>query len=164
VSELPSYPQEAAQREAAVIPAQPAQVYAGWGSRVAAYLLDALVLIAPLFLFFVVVIAANPYDNSGAWAALGLVYLASFVLPFVYFTVLHGRERGQTLGKRALGIKVVDDHGASIGYGRSFGRYAITFLFAIFILPVLLDYLWPLWDPRSQALHDKVAGSFVVRA
>ena len=59
---------------------------------------------------------------------------------------------------------MVDDHGGSIGYGRSFGRYAITFLFAIFILPVLLDYLWPLWDPKNQALHDKVAGSFVVRA
>jgi uncharacterized RDD family membrane protein YckC len=27
-----------------------------------------------------------------------------------------------------------------------------------------LDYLWPLWDTKNQALHDKVVGSIVVRA
>jgi uncharacterized RDD family membrane protein YckC len=28
---------------------------------------------------------------------------------------------------------------------------------------LLLDYLWPLWDDRNQAIHDKIAGTNVVR-
>ncbi len=164
MTELPSYPKEAAEREALAAPDAPVQELASWGSRVAAYLLDTLILVVPLLLFVMVVVVADPGDTSAAWGALGLVYLASFVLPFVYFTVLHGNERGQTYGKRALGIRVVDQDGGAIGYGRAFGRYAITFLFGIFLLPILLDYLWPLWDKRNQALHDKVVSSLVVRA
>ena len=129
-----------------------------------AYLLDALILLLPLAVLFAIVIAVDPSDDSGAWAILGLAYLATFVLPFVYFTVMHGGERGQTYGKRALGIRVVDQNGGRIGYGSAFGRYAITFLFGLFVLPVVLDYLWPVWDRRNQALHDKVASSLVVHA
>jgi hypothetical protein len=33
----------------------------------------------------------------------------------------------------------------------------------LFLLTVLLDDLWPLWDSKNQALHDKVAGTNVVR-
>ena len=90
--------------------------------------------------------------------------MATLILPFVYFTFMHGRERGQTYGKRALGIRVVNGEGGSIGYGRAFGRYGIMFLFGFLFLPILLDYLWPLWDRKNQALHDKVVSSFVVRA
>ena len=32
----------------------------------------------------------------------------------------------------------------------------------IFYVPWLLDGLWPLWDDRNQALHDKVANTFVI--
>jgi uncharacterized RDD family membrane protein YckC len=164
VTELPAYPKDAAEREATAAPDEVAHELASWGSRVAAYLLDTLILLVPLLLFFVVVAAADPGDTSAAWGALGLVYLASFVLPFAYYTVLHGNERGQTFGKRALGIRVVDQNGGSIGYGRAFGRYAIIVLFGFLLLPILLDYLWPLWDKRNQALHDKVVSSLVVRA
>ena len=30
-------------------------------------------------------------------------------------------------------------------------------------LYVLVDVLWPLWDAKKQALHDKVAGTAVVK-
>ena len=29
---------------------------------------------------------------------------------------------------------------------------------------MLLDYLWPLWDPKNEALHDKIGGTRVVEA
>ena len=60
VSELPSYPREAAEREAELGPEQPAHDYAGWWSRVGAYLLDSLLLVVPLVLLFVIVLASNP--------------------------------------------------------------------------------------------------------
>jgi uncharacterized RDD family membrane protein YckC len=167
LSGLPSYPEDAAEREAAAGPPGVRGDYASWGSRVGAYLLDVLVIAVPLIGIVVVALAAgNPDDeNDSSWAVVGIAYLGTIVVPFVYFTLMHGRESGQTLGKKWVGIRVVDgSSGTSIGYGRAFGRYAITFVFSIFIIPLLLDYLWPLWDQKNQALHDKVVGSVVVRA
>jgi uncharacterized RDD family membrane protein YckC len=148
VSDLPAYPQDAAEREAEQARPVGERQYASWGRRVGAYLLDSLILIVPLVVLMVL-----------------LAYLATLIVPFVYFTFFHGDPGGQTPGKRMLVIRVVgDETGDSIGYGRAFGRYAITFVFWIFFLPGILDYLWPLWDAKNQALHDKVVGSIVVRA
>jgi uncharacterized RDD family membrane protein YckC len=163
VSDLPSYPREAAEAEEAAALEPPPYAFAGWWSRLAAYLLDTILLLVPLAVMFGVLFAIDPDDDSPVWVVVVIVYLASLVLPFVYFTVMHGNERGQTLGKRALGIRVVADGGGRLGYGRAFGRYAITFVFGIFVLPIVIDYLWPLWDRKRQALHDKSAGSVVVR-
>jgi uncharacterized RDD family membrane protein YckC len=166
VSDLPSYPQDAAEREATQGPPGSERQFGSWGRRVGAYLLDAVIIFIPLMVVIIVaLVAASPDEDDGAWAVVGLAYLASFLIPFVYFTVFHGRPSGQTPGKRALGIRVVSDEtGGSIGYGRAFGRYAITFVLGIFVLPLVLDYLWPLWDTKNQALHDKVVGSVVARA
>jgi hypothetical protein len=96
VSDLPTYPDDAAEREA-VIPADGAdRAYATWLSRVGAYLLDVLILVLPLIGFYAIIFAIDPGDTGAAWGALSLAYLASLVLPFIYFTVLHGNERGQT--------------------------------------------------------------------
>jgi uncharacterized RDD family membrane protein YckC len=166
LSDLPSYPAAAAEREEAA-PPEVRGDYSSWGRRVAAYLLDTLVLAVPLIVVILVAVAAaDPGDeDDGAWAVVGVAYLLTLLLPFVYFTVMHGRASGQTLGKKWLGIRVSDDSaGGSIGYGRAFGRYAITFVFSLFVLPIVLDYLWPLWDQKNQALHDKVVSSVVVKA
>ena len=67
---------------------------------------------------------------------------------------------GQTLGKRALSVRVVDAHtGAPSGVGRAIGRYFARIISAI---PCFLGFLWMLWDPNKQTWHDKMVGSFVV--
>ena len=167
MSDLPTYPSEAAEREAAASPTEIRSDYSSWGRRVGAYLLDTIVLVVPLVVIVIIALAAgNPDDeDDNSWAVVGIAYLLTLVLPFVYYTVMHGRASGQTLGKKWLGIAVQEDSaGGSIGYGRAFGRYAIIFVLALFILPILLDYLWPLWDKKNQALHDKVVGSILVKA
>ena len=166
MTDLPTYPEDAAEREEAMPAAERADhAYASWLSRVGAYLVDLLILALPLIVLFLILFAADPGDTGAAWIGLILVYIVSLVLPFAYFTVLHGNERGQTLGKRAAGIRVVDERtGGSIGYGRAFGRYGIIVVFGLLIVPVLLDYLWPLWDSKNQAWHDKTVHSVVVKA
>jgi uncharacterized RDD family membrane protein YckC len=164
VSDLPSYPHEAAQREAGERPSEVAAAYASWGRRLGAYLLDTVILVVPLLLVIVAVFVADPGEDSAAWYLAVVAYVALIVLPFVYFTFFHGDARGQTPGKRLVGIRVVSDAtGNRIGYGRAFGRYVMTVVFGLLVIPWVLDYLWPLWDRKNQALHDKIVGSVVVR-
>ena len=78
----------------------------------------------------------------------------------VYFTYFEGSASGQTVGKRALGIRVIDfGGGGSIGYGRAFIRWIGRYVSAIVIL---LGYFWMLWDKEKQTWHDKFANAVVV--
>jgi uncharacterized RDD family membrane protein YckC len=114
-----------------------------------AVLLDWLILIG-------VMVAAG---RVGAF----VFFLAILVLPSVYQWLMVGRW-GQTLGKMALGVRVVRAEDASrVAYARSAGRVASAWLLGIFTLPLLLAYLWPLWDRRNQTLYDKMVKTIVVR-
>jgi uncharacterized RDD family membrane protein YckC len=84
----------------------------------------------------------------------------ALLFTITYFTALEGGPRGQTLGKQALGIRVISfDTGGPIGYGRGFIRYVGRFVSTIVIF---LGYLWMLWDKEKQCWHDKFAGDVVV--
>ena len=148
--------------------AAPALRYAGWWSRGGALLIDGLIVSVPSVVGIVMLVAAGAAgddDGNGAVALVGLLFIVcAIVLPFVYFPYLHSREHGQTWGKRATGVRVRTSDGSRLTGGRSFARYAIQVVFGIFYVPLLLDYLWPLWDARNQSLHDKVVDSVVVRA
>jgi uncharacterized RDD family membrane protein YckC len=85
--------------------------------------------------------------------------VVSILLGIAYYTYLEGTS-GQTLGKKALGIRVVSlEGGGSIGFARAFIRYIGRIVSAI---PLLLGYFWMLWDKEKQTWHDKFAGSVVV--
>lgn len=141
--------------------------YASWGRRFAAVVVDGILLALP---FLATIVVAGVLDGPGEedddiWLLVAIGWGFSLVAPFVYFTVLHGRASGQTLGKRLLGIRVIGEDFRPIGYGRAFGRYLVGWvLWLACYVPGLLDNLWPLWDDKNQSLHDKVANSFVVRA
>jgi len=65
------------------------------------------------------------------------------------------------VGKRVLGIRVVDKlTGGPIGHGRGFGRYFARLLSG---LVCFVGYLWMLWNPDSQAWHDIIVDSYVVK-
>lgn len=100
--------------------------------------------------------------SGGAIAIAVLLALVALAGVIYNWIILVGRT-GQTLGKRAVGVRVVDaTNGSPIGAGRALGRY----LFATFISGnfCLLGYLWALWDSKKQTWHDKVVSSVVVKA
>ena len=70
--------------------------------------------------------------------------------------------RGQTLGKMAAGIKVVaGDYDGSLDMGCALKRTMLSLLLA---LPAGLGLLPALFDSQHRGLHDRFAGTRVVRA
>jgi uncharacterized RDD family membrane protein YckC len=87
----------------------------------------------------------------------GLIGLA---IGIGYYGYLEGSKSGQTIGKRAIGIRVIDfNTGGPIGFGRAVIRYFGRIVSAI---PCLLGFFWMLWDKERQTWHDKFATDVVV--
>jgi uncharacterized RDD family membrane protein YckC len=122
---------------------------AGFWRRFAAKFIDGVIL------GIINAILAVIFKNS-----VGVYYALSVIIDWGYYTYLEGGQRGQTLGKMALGIRVYDFRvGGPIGYGRAFIRQIAQILSTI---PLFLGYFWMLWDKEKQCWHDKIAGSVVV--
>ena len=84
----------------------------------------------------------------------------NLLLGLAYYTYLEGSPSGQTVGKRAMSIRVIDFAGGGpIGPGRALIRYIGRIVSAI---PCGLGYWWMLWDPEKQTWHDKFATTVVV--
>jgi len=119
---------------------------AGFWSRLAAALLDGILLGV-----------VNVLLDIGVGRAGSLLALA---IGIAYFGYLEGSSSGQTVGKRALGIRVIDfSTGGPIGFGRAVIRY---FGRIVSTIPIFLGYFWMLWDKERQTWHDKFANDVVV--
>ena len=122
---------------------------AGFWQRVGAYLIDWVILVIFEVIVFVILRSAP-----------GLAYAIVLIGTYGYFTYLEGGATGQTVGMKAVGIRVIDFNGGGpIGYGRGFIRQLVKIVSG---LVILLGYLWMLWDSEKQTWHDKGAGSVVV--
>jgi len=86
-------------------------------------------------------------------------YAWHLVVPAAYFVLCHGTA-GQTLGKRLLGARVLDESGAPIGYLRAFGRCVATIVAA---LPFGLGLVMAGFRRDRRGLHDLLAGTRVAR-
>ena len=76
-----------------------------------------------------------------------------------YFTLLPTWWRGQTVGKRLFGLRVVELTGKPLGLMTSFGRYGG---YAAGLATGGLGFLQVLWDPNRQAVQDKLAHTVVI--
>lgn len=81
-----------------------------------------------------------------------------FVLVFAYYVL--GTAWGATLGRYALGLRVVNSSGEAPGLARALVRTVVE---AISTLALFIGYLWMLWDKDKQTWHDKAARTYVVR-
>ncbi len=130
-------------------PATPVIAYAGFWIRFAGGLIDGIILSLAN-----VVLRAVTGDVLGS--------LLGMALSLGYFTYLHSTKAGQTLGQKAVGIRIAD---AATGGQVEPGNAAIRWLVSILSgVAIFLGYLWMLWDPRKQTWHDKAASTVVVKA
>lgn len=86
------------------------------------------------------------------------------VIPFAY-EALQLALWGQTLGKRALSLRVIAETGEPMPPAQAVGRAAVNNVLYLFGCGVgtLMAYLWAIWDePLHQALHDRLTSTVVV--
>ena len=155
-------------------------VYAGAWRRLGAFCIDGLVLW--IIGFALGAIAFARLAELGSWGR-----LLGFVIAVAYFGVLESRMGGgRTVGKRLLGIRVVDHNGGGLSSVRALVRSAIFFvpyflnglipgvdgmipwvavLFSVLVFGLGFSILYLLLFnlPTRQSVHDLAAGAWVVR-
>src|SRR5215210_1369299 len=147
---------------------------ASWGSRLAAYLVDGLILIVPVIALTVVVVAIATGSDTAGWVTGIFGFLAYLVVAFLYAPLLMARDgsrNGQTWGKQALGIRVIRDGGEPMNFGwgalREIVVKGLGVGIASSIIPIIpwfLNFFWPLWDDQNRALPDMIVSTHVVQA
>lgn len=128
---------------------------AGIGSRTLAALADWLILAA---LGGALSIASGVWRDAAPWLVAVLV-LILYLVVWGYFTCFEGLRRGQTPGKRWLGIRVIRD----TGHAASFSDAAARNLLLPIDLFLLVGVFFIAIHPRAKRIGDLVAGTVVVR-
>ncbi len=93
------------------------------------------------------------------WLNATATSLLVFLIVLCYFTLFVGAQ-GQTPGKMLLGLRIIRTTGEDVGYGRALVRW-IGQCFSL--LPLGFGFLMVAFSRRKQALHDKLAGTYVLR-
>jgi uncharacterized RDD family membrane protein YckC len=133
---------------------------AGVGNRGFAAVVDFLVA---LLITAGLAIGYGQIGAPGEAAIGGVIRLLLFVLGWSYFILLEWLWNGQTIGKRAYGLRVINEDGSPAGFVAVFVRNLVRF---VDFLPTFygLGLLSIVFTSRSQRLGDLAAGTFVVRA
>jgi hypothetical protein len=84
----------------------------------------------------------------------------SFGWNALYFTAFTALWKGQTPGKRLLGIRVVRLNGQPMTLWSAFERFGG---YAAGVLTGLLGFAQVYWDRNRQAIHDKITETVVIR-
>ena len=127
------------QRESGVV------TYAGFWKRVAALLIDSVVISAATGILTAV--------------TFGMAWFSIFLLPWVYEAIMLSSEKQATVGKMVLGIVVTDVNGGRITFARATGRHFAKWLSALILG---IGFLMVAFTEKKQALHDMIADTLVV--
>ena len=127
------------QRESGVV------TYAGFWKRVAALLIDSVVVSAATGILTAV--------------TFGMAWFSIFLLPWVYEAIMLSSEKQATVGKMVLGIVVTDVNGGRITFARATGRHFAKWLSALILG---IGFLMVAFTEKKQALHDMIADTLVV--
>jgi len=134
------------------------------GERILAYLLDVVVWVAYVIVFFVVLFPLTGFerviDGLDGWSQ-NAVY-GFFFLPVMFYTLyMESFFEGQTIGKRIMKTKVIKID----GYQAGFGDYLIRWLFRIVEVSGMMGIIGLIAlmvSKKSQRIGDLAAGTAVI--
>jgi uncharacterized RDD family membrane protein YckC len=122
------------------------------GLRIVGGLIDAVILGVVFVIIYVIF-------QKSYWLADAVAFLVAIAY-FAYFW----SSRGQSIGMMPFGFKVRD---VATGQFPTLGKAALRgFIWTLefnftFCIIGAIGWLWMLWDPQKQAIHDKVGGTIV---
>ena len=137
--------------------------FAGFGARVAAWLIDGVIIsgiVAAIFVglrYGITVLAGDAIYASLAFMLTQLMFMA--LVPFYFIAPI--RHSGQTPGMRILGLRMMDQRGRNPDGGAALVRLAYFLFSCLFVFP-FFGYLFVLFRKTKQGLHDQLAGTVVV--
>ena len=149
--------------------------YAGFTSRLIAYIIDLVVSIAGISFFWFLVKATLemlrisdviaklgwkiPFDSlsntNEEFVLRGFVFIFGIGFYHVFFLTLANR----TIGKGVMGLQVVPLKGGRIGILRATWRYLGYIISAV---PLFFGFFWILFSRQRQGWHDKIARTCVI--
>jgi uncharacterized RDD family membrane protein YckC len=150
---------------------------ASWGRRVGAQLIDGVIVGIGAVILLVLITAPfsigffanNTVGFVSIVVGVLLAVLSIAVVSLLYAPAMMARTNGRTIGRSALGIRVVRADGQAMTFGfamlREVAVKALLFGVAGTLtagIANLLDVLWPLWDEENRALHDFVVNTRTV--
>lgn len=149
---------------------------ASFGKRMLAWLVD--IVIISLY-FYLMIIFIYPLLNKGEAASSAAIIFVIIIPVLLYQMIFELFANGQTIGKMAAGIKVIDREGRE----PTFGQYLIRWVLCIgnlfiYVLPYMLlaqpafiifflivylpDFLTVVISAKSQRIGDFAAGTVVI--
>jgi uncharacterized RDD family membrane protein YckC len=138
--------------------------YAGFWRRVAAYIIDAILLavagyIVSTFIMLLGNIAMRPNAPATLMTVASSSGFVKLIMQWLYFALMESSSARATLGKMALQIDVTDLAGNRISFARATGRYFGKILSGLILC---IGFLMVAWTEHKQGLHDIMAGTLVV--
>jgi len=135
---------------------------AGFGLRAAAFLIDmAIVWVLGMLLGVAIGLVGmllTMYSADGPAPMDRLIILGGLIFSIAYYLAAWTKS-GQTLGKMAVGIKIVGPDGQPPSGGKAVLRYLGYILNGIVLS---IGFLWAAFDRKRQGWHDKIAGTYVI--
>jgi uncharacterized RDD family membrane protein YckC len=172
----PAIPAQAyAAAPAVAYAAVPTARYGGFWMRLLAHLIDHVILgaiAAPFFFILILPVIGRVIEQAErnqepspelivAIVSSVFVYIIlAFVGQWLYEALLTSSSWQGTVGKRLLQLRVTDETGNRIGFGRATGRFFAKILSSMFFY---VGFIMVGLTDRKRGLHDMLAGTLVMR-
>jgi uncharacterized RDD family membrane protein YckC len=140
----------------------PERFHAPFTLRCAALLIDYLIILIPPVLALMLsrssgLSGAKIFDNQGYYLG-WLIALLLLVTDFIILPVAAGR----TVGKAAMGLRIVQKDGRGLTFTSAMLRHLVGY--PTTLLTGGIGFLLAIFNAKGRALHDLIAGTVVVQA
>ena len=132
--------------------------YGGFWIRVVAYIIDGILLTIVCGVvdrLLGINILTTDWDHYDP-----LANVISLVIGWLYFALLESSERGATVGKMVMGLRVVTSDGQRLSFMNATGRYFAKILSAIIFC---IGFIMVAFTDKKRGLHDIIAGTLVIK-
>lgn len=150
-------------------------VFASFGERAGAIILDGFILVIPIFIFSAIAIVvfgmgeefmedlqnSSPSSIADTVSKYNWIFsLVQVVLVWTYEAVMYSSKWQGTIGKRVMGLVVVDDQGNRLSFLHALGRAMVKSFSGIICY---IGYFVMLFSEKHQTLHDSIAKTLVLK-